>query len=72
MSITVPITVPITALGVIRATELVQTTRNALAERHDHTTRTVSVEVGQGAPTLSHNSNEDEPPRQPRVVDLQV
>lgn len=61
------ITVPITALGVIRATEALQVARNDLAQSHDRTTRTVQVEVGQ-----ENVGSETESGGQKHVVDLQV
>lgn len=61
------ITVPITALGLVRATEVIQTVRNDLAQRHDRTTRTVSVEIGERANTAATGYA-----GQNRVIDLQV
>lgn len=61
------ITVPITALGVIRATEALQVARNDLAQRHDRATRTVQIEVAQDD-TVSETGATG----QKHVVDLQV
>lgn len=61
------ITVPITTLGVLRATELLQSARTDLALRHDRTTRSVSVTVEPGNAVASPNLS-----RQSRIVDLQV
>lgn len=61
------ITVPITTLGILRATELLQHARTDLALRHDRTTRSVSVPVEPGIAVASPDLS-----RQSRIVDLQV
>lgn len=61
------ITVPITAIGIVRASEALLAARNDLAQRHDNTTKIVSVEVERNAGIAT-----SELPSQKRAVDLQV
>ncbi|MGU3361750.1 hypothetical protein ACLBWX_15565 [Methylobacterium sp. M6A4_1b] len=61
------ITVPITQVGLLRATEIVHGSRNDAARRHETEPRTVSVEVDR-----SRAGERDGIPSQRRVVDLRV
>jgi hypothetical protein len=61
------ITVPITQVGILRATEIVHDARNDAARRHETEPRTISVEV-ERAPAAER----DGMPGQGRVVDVRV
>lgn len=61
------ITVPLTQVGILRATEIVHGTRNDAARRHETTPRTVSVEVDR-----PRSADGEVVPGQRRVVDVRV
>ena len=65
------ITVPLTQVGIIRATEIVHGARNDAARRHETEPRTVSVDIGRAeAPAGIETATI--PASQRRVVDLRI
>lgn len=65
------ITIPITQVGLIRATEILHDVRNTAALRHETEPRTVSVVVEPFQQSLDARGD-DEVPGQSRLVDVRV
>lgn len=68
------ITASINTVGIVRATEMLQSTRTEAALDHRQGPHTVSVEIARSTETGAHAQGDGRPtpPSQKRVVDIRV
>lgn len=68
------ITTPISSVGIIRATEMLQSARNEAIQTADDDVQIMTVSIGRSvdAPTPDADDERPLPPSQDRVVDIRV